>query len=116
MPVEQAIELSDREAIEPLRAGALSQPGTTPYQSDQGEETTRIESGMEKHVPYSGGNRPEEGSADDRRDRHFTAHLNRCYDEVIAHFRDAESILLFGPGEAKGELEKRLARKAFAKA
>ena len=25
--------------------------------------------------------------------------------EVIAHLRDAESILIFGPGEAKGELE-----------
>jgi hypothetical protein len=35
-------------------------PWTTPYQSDQGEETTRIESGMEKHVSYSGGNSPEE--------------------------------------------------------
>jgi hypothetical protein len=28
---------------------------------------------------------------------------------VISYIRDAESILLFGPGEAKGELEKRLA-------
>src|SRR5690242_21959716 len=68
---------------------------------------------MEKHVRYSEGNRPEEGAADDRRDRQFTVHLNLCYDEVIAHFRDAESVLLFGPGEAKGELEKRLARKGL---
>jgi hypothetical protein len=28
---------------------------------------------------------------------------------VIASIRDAESIFIFGPGEAKGELEKRLA-------
>jgi len=27
---------------------------------------------------------------------------------VIASIRDAESILIFGPGEAKGELKKRL--------
>jgi hypothetical protein len=27
---------------------------------------------------------------------------------VISYIRDAESILIFGPGEAKGELEKRL--------
>ncbi len=80
---------------------------------DQGEETTRIESGMEKHVRFSGGNRPEEGSADDQRDRQFAAHLDRYYDEVISHIRDAESILLFGPGEAKGELEKRLASKGL---
>ena len=32
---------------------------------DDGEETRRIESGMEKHVRFSGGSRSEEGSADD---------------------------------------------------
>jgi hypothetical protein len=80
---------------------------------DDGEETRRIESGMEKHVRFSGGNRSEEGSADDQRDRQFAGHLNRYYDEVITNIRDAESILLFGPGEAKGELEKRLASKGL---
>jgi hypothetical protein len=80
---------------------------------DQVEATTRIESGMEKHVRFSGGNRSEEGSADDQRDRQFTAHLNRYYDEVISHIRDAESILLLGSGEAKVELEKRLASKGL---
>ncbi len=40
-------------------------------------------------------------------------HLNRYYDEVISHLRDAASILLLGPGEAKGELEKRLASKGL---
>jgi len=29
---------------------------------------------------------------------------------VIASIRDAESIIIFGPGEAKGELKKRLER------
>jgi hypothetical protein len=38
----------------------------------------------------------------------FTAHLNIYYEAVIASLRDAESILIFGPGEAKGELKKRL--------
>jgi hypothetical protein len=80
---------------------------------DDGEETRRIESGMEKHVRFSGGNRSEEGSADDQRDRQFAGHLNRYYDEVITNIRDAESIWLFGPGEAKGELEKRLASKGL---
>ena len=80
---------------------------------DDGEETRRIESGIEKHVRFSGSNRPEDGSADDQRDRQFAEHLRRYYDEVIAHVRDAESILLFGPGEAKGELEKRLAAKGL---
>ncbi len=30
------------------------------------------------------------------------------YDEVIASIRETESILIFGPGEAKGELKKRI--------
>jgi hypothetical protein len=32
------------------------------------------------------------------------------YDEVIAAIRETQSILIFGPGEAKGELRKRLER------
>ena len=46
--------------------------------------------------------------ADDSRQRAFTGHLNIYYDEVIASIRDAESILIFGPGEAKDELKERL--------
>jgi hypothetical protein len=83
------------------------------FVGDNGEETRRVESGMDKHVRFSGGNRPEDGSADDQRDRQFSAHLNRYYDEVISHIGGADSILLFGPGEAKGEFEKRLARKGL---
>jgi hypothetical protein len=83
------------------------------FVGDDGEETRRIRSGIEKHVRFSGGNRSEEGSADDQRDSQFTHHLNKYYDEVIAYIRDAESILLFGPGEAKGELEKRLVDKGL---
>ena len=73
---------------------------------EQGEETSRIDSGMEKHVRFSHGSGSKEGSTEDGRDRQFTGHLNNYYDEVISHLRDAESILIFGPGEAKGELKK----------
>ena len=48
--------------------------------------------------------------ADDSRERKFTGHLNIYYNAVIACVRDAESILISGPGEAKGELKKRLVR------
>jgi hypothetical protein len=77
------------------------------------EKTERIESGMEKHVRYAGRAAAEEGSADDQRDRQYATHLGKYYDEVIAHLREAGSILLFGPGEAKGELEKRFASKGL---
>ena len=82
--------------------------------SDDGEESKEIESDIEKHARFSGGSRSEEGKADDQRDRRFTGHLNYYYDEVISHIRDAESILIFGPGEAKTELEQRLGSKGLS--
>jgi hypothetical protein len=75
--------------------------------SDEKEVTTLIESGMEKHVRFAGGSDVDE-SADDMRDRQFANHLARYYDHVIESIGDARSILILGPGEAKGELEKRL--------
>jgi len=74
--------------------------------TDKGEETRRLESDIEKHVRFSGGAQMD--MAEDMRDRRFTNRLNKYYDEVIASIREADSILIFGPGEAKGELEQRL--------
>ena len=81
--------------------------------SDGAEKITRVPSNLEKHVRFSGGSRSEQGGGEDQQDRQFTGHLNTYYDAVIAQLRDSESILLFGPGEAKGELEKRLANKGL---
>lgn len=72
----------------------------------ESEEIKRITSNLEKHVRFSGG--AEQVTAEDMRDRQFTGHLNKYYDQVLLSLRDAESILIFGPGEAKVELEKRL--------
>ena len=85
--------------------------------TDKGEEIGLIVSKVEKQLQRSGDS-PLKGRyesykvpADDRRQRTFTIHLNIYYEAVIACLRDAESILLFGPGEAKGELKKRLEKK-----
>jgi len=75
---------------------------------DEQEELMKISSNMEKHVRFSSGDGSEDGSSEDVRDRKFGNHLNTYYDEVIAYIRDADSIQIFGPGEAKGELEKRI--------
>ncbi len=72
----------------------------------ESEEIKRITSNMEKHIRFSG--RADHVTAEDMRDRKFSAHLGKYYDEVVAAIRDAESILIFGPGEAKVELGKRL--------
>ena len=84
--------------------------------TDKGEEIRLIISKVEKHLSRSGDS-PLEGPherqqvpADDSRQKTFTGHLNIFYDAVIGSIRDAESILIFGPGEAKGELKKRLER------
>ena len=75
--------------------------------TDEGEEVKKIVSGMEKHVRFAG-HAAEGGAGEDVSDRKFGNHLNTYYDQVVAVVRDADSIQIFGPGEAKGELEKRI--------
>ena len=88
--------------------------------TDKGEEIRVVISKVEKQPARSGGVRsttPYEAHlvpADDSRERKFTGHLNIYYNAVIASLRDAESILILGPGEANGELEKRLGREGLA--
>lgn len=81
---------------------------------DEGEDMWLTLSGVETHLRRSGDasfNRHCESPpapTDDRRRRTFAERLNLYYDTVIACIDDAESILIFGPGEAKGELKNRL--------
>jgi hypothetical protein len=81
-----------------------------------GETLRVIESNVEKH-PERGGDSPMKGSyearqvpADDSRQRALTGDLNRYYDAVIAALTQNTSILIFGPGEAKGEFHKRMTK------
>ena len=81
-----------------------------------GERTTLVISKVEKH-PQRSGDSPLKGRyaadqvpADDSRQKAYTAELNIYYDAVIAAMRSAEAIVILGPGEAKGELRKRLVR------
>ena len=82
--------------------------------TDKGEEISLIISKAEKQLRRSGDS-PLKGSyeqqqvpASDSRQKSYTGHLNIYYDAVIACVRDAESILIFGPGKAKDELKERL--------
>jgi len=76
--------------------------------TEAGEEIKEITSNMEKHVRFTGGTASEDGSTEDVRDRQFGNHLNSYYDRVVAVIRGADTIQIFGPGEAKGELKKLL--------
>jgi len=71
-----------------------------------------IESNVEPRVRLAGGSRtatpygPQEVASESKRDERYRHHLDAYYHEVIQVIRDADSILIFGPGEAKGELKK----------
>ena len=82
--------------------------------TEKGEEVGLIISKVEKQLrrsgdsPLKGPYEPHQVPEQDSRQRAFKGHLNIYYDAVIASIRDAESILIFGPGEAKRELKERL--------
>jgi stalled ribosome rescue protein Dom34 len=86
---------------------------------DQGTETKRIQSSAEQQLRRSG--EPDHGRfeaqevpADDSRQREYTGQLARYYDAIVMQLRHCGSILIFGPGETKGELKKRFEKQAGA--
>jgi hypothetical protein len=84
--------------------------------TDRAEEVSLVISAVEKQLRRATGSRsrgsyePLQVPADDSQQRAYTGHLNVYYDAVIACIRGADSILILGPGEAKGELKKRIER------
>jgi len=84
------------------------------FVSAEGETVKVIPSNVEKHqgrvngLHPAGSSDPLPVSADDRQQNSFTGHLNVYYDEIIAALRGVKSILIFGPGEARGELKRRI--------
>jgi hypothetical protein len=80
--------------------------------TDKGEESKRIKSDFKKPARTAkNAYTPNDFVAEDKRERKLADHLNKFYDEVIACIRDAGAILILGPGEAKGELKKRIKSK-----
>ena len=77
--------------------------------TDKDEQITRIKSDAQKQIRFPGGSRKDGLQTTEAiRDKRLEKHLGKYFDEIIAHIRDAELIQIFGPGEAKGELTKRL--------
>ena len=79
-----------------------------------GERTSVILSGAITHLerggdrPLNGRFEPRQVPADDSQQRAITGQLNTFYDAVILALKTLDPLLLFGPGEAKHELHKRL--------
>ena len=84
--------------------------------TDKGEEIKQIKAHLERDAQPSGGWAAHSGrdyGEQDKQDRHFMGILSIYYDEVISFIHDAESIFIFGPGEAKGELKKHIESKGL---
>lgn len=81
---------------------------------DEIKVTYEIRSKVEKHVRFSSGtqskdpNQPKGSTAEDMRDRQYGAHLDSFFDGIISMIHAADSIWIFGPGEAKIEFENRI--------
>lgn len=81
---------------------------------DRTEKIQEIASNIEPHIQTANTrnsgdrNGSHQSTSEDVRDQHFGSHLESYYDRVISFIQNAESIWIFGPGEAKVELENRL--------
>ena len=79
-----------------------------------GEDILEIQSHADRQqgrtdgVAATQGHASQGTQADDVLDRKFSHQLNAYYDKVIDLVAQAPSLLIFGPGEAKGEFRKRL--------
>jgi hypothetical protein len=82
------------------------------FVTKQGEEVEKIISNVEKHVRSLGGSRSstpythQDVAAGNRLERKRMGHLHTYYNDVLACLRDAEAILILGPGKAKTEFQK----------
>ena len=84
------------------------------------QEIKTIKSNVEKQLRRQEGNTTKApdgarmNTADDIQERGFSEHLHGYYEKVVAQIRQADSILIFGPGEAKGELIKLLVKEKLS--
>ena len=86
-----------------------------PFADENQEMIERIESDIERRVRLSGGSRsrktpygPQDISVDGKQEDRIKHQLRRYYKEIVRRIRDADQILIFGPGEAKTELKKEI--------
>jgi len=78
------------------------------------EKILFVDSDVEKRVRLAGGSRsvipygPQDIAAEGRKDRKYLQHLESYFGEVESRLGDPISIYIFGPGEAKIQLQKYL--------
>ena len=93
-----------------------------PFADENQEMIEHIKSDVERQVRLSGGSRtrktpygPQEISVDSKQEDRVKSQLRKYYEQIIQRIKDADRILIFGPGEAKIELKKAIEKsKEFA--
>ena len=85
--------------------------------TDAGHEIKKFKSGIDEPVRPSSSSHPKhkytrnDFIAEDSRERKLEGDRKKVYDEVLACIRGADSLLILGPGEAKGEFSKHIKAK-----
>jgi len=90
------------------------------FLSSAGEKTRQIKSNVEKQRRRADDSRSN-GSYEtqivpvsDQREREHMGHLANYYEEVFLSAHGADTVFIFGPGEAKGELRKQFQKRHFS--
>jgi hypothetical protein len=85
--------------------------------TDAGQEIKKFKSGIDQPVRPVGSARPQhkytpnDFTAEDSRERKLVSGRKKVYDDVLGFLRGADSLLILGPGEAKGEFHKHIVAK-----
>lgn len=78
------------------------------------ESVRRIRSNVERRTRMSGGSRskslygPQDVASEQRRDHRYRGQLDNYYEAVVNEIKEAIAVRIFGPGEAKDELRKKI--------
>jgi len=81
------------------------------------ESREKIESRIDGHVRLSGGSRsripfgPQEVASEKKADEKRKHQIKRFCQNIIQFLEDADKVYIFGPGEAKRELEKEIRKR-----
>jgi stalled ribosome rescue protein Dom34 len=85
--------------------------------TDAGQQIKKFQSVLEQPARPTSGSRsknkytPNDFIAENRRERKLVGSRTKVYDEVLACLRGVDSLLILGPGEAKGEFSKHIKKK-----
>ncbi|HWB01303.1 MAG TPA: hypothetical protein VG713_22590 [Pirellulales bacterium] len=82
----------------------------------EGHEVKKVKSGLQQSGRRGGPSSkhkytPNDFIAEDRRERKLVDNRKELYEAVLAYIRGADSLLILGPGEAKGEFMKHIKSK-----